>query len=158
MRLGQPLRNLRRDFNCLSHRQQAGAKQLAQRLPLYQLHRDVVSGTVLSEFVDGNDIGVVEGRCRARFLLEAVQPIIVCGERGGQNLDRNNAVQARVPRPIHLAHPAGAQQLDNLIRSELRARGEYHFRTPLYSQGRALQWARLFRVSLAYDVSGLIST
>ena len=109
MRLGQTVRHLRRDFNCFSHGQQAGDQQLAQRLPLDQLHRNVVSGTVLSEFVDGNDIGVVEGRCRACFLLEAAQPITVRGECGGQNLDRNTAIQARIPRPVHLAHPARAK-------------------------------------------------
>src|SRR5260370_42269969 len=123
MRLGQALRNVRRDFNYFSHWQQSGDKQLAQRLPLYQLHRNVVSGAVLSEFVDSNDIWVVEGRCRTRFLLEAVQPITLRGECGGQNLDRNTAIQARIPRPVDLAHPAGAQQLDNLIPSELGAKG-----------------------------------
>jgi hypothetical protein len=69
----------------------------------------VSTRTLLSEFVDGNDIGVVEGRGRAWFLLEAVRPITVCGKCGGQNLDRNNAIQARIPRPVYLAHPAGAQ-------------------------------------------------
>ncbi len=74
MRLGQPLRNLRGDFNGISYWQRAGGKQLAQRFPLHQLHGDVVSGTVLSEFVDGDDIGVVQGGCQARFPLETVQP------------------------------------------------------------------------------------
>src|SRR5712692_92564 len=97
MRFGQTFRNLRRDFNRLSHRQQAGVKQLAQRFPLYHFHRNVVSGTVLSEFVDGNDIRMVEGRRRACFLLETVQPVTVSGECGGQNLDRNAAVKARIP-------------------------------------------------------------
>ena len=66
---------------------------------------------------------MVEGGCRARFLLEAVQAIAVCGECGGQNLDRDTAIQARIPRPVHLAHPAGAKQGDDLVGPELRARG-----------------------------------
>src|SRR5260370_12734603 len=126
MRFGQTFRNLRRDFNGLWHWQQAGVKQLAQRFPLYHFHRNVVSGTVLSEFVDGNDIRMVEGRRRACILLETVQPVAISGECGGQNLDRNAAVQARIPSPVHLAHPPGAEQLDNLVRSELRAGGEGH--------------------------------
>src|SRR6266851_2083652 len=73
MRFGQTFRNLRRDFNRLSHRQQAGVKQLAQRFPLYHFHRNVVSGTVLSKFVDGNDIRMVEGRRRACFLLATLR-------------------------------------------------------------------------------------
>ena len=92
MRFGQSFGDLRRDFNCFSYGQQSGDEQVAQSCPLDQLHRDVVSGTILSEFVDGNDIRVVEGRCRACFLREALQPIRVCWECGGQSLDRNHAI------------------------------------------------------------------
>jgi len=81
---------------------------------------------MLPEFVDGNDFGVVECRCRTCFLLEAPQPIAICGERGGDNLDCHTAIQAAIPRPVHLAHPASAQWGDDLIRSELRAGGEQH--------------------------------
>ena len=61
MRLGQSLRNLRRDFNGFSYWQRALVKQLAQRLAFYEFHRDVTSGTVLSKIVDGNDIRMIEG-------------------------------------------------------------------------------------------------
>src|SRR6266852_6271581 len=126
MSLGQTLRNLRRDFNHLSHWQQAGDEQLAQRFSLYQFHRDVVRGTVPSELIDGNDIGVVEGRCRARYLLEAVQPVTVCGECGGQKLDRNTAIKSRIPRPVHLSHDARPKWGLDLIRTEFCARGQCH--------------------------------
>ncbi len=145
MRFGQTFRNLRRDFNRLSHWQQAGVKQLAQRFPLYHFHRNVVSGTVLSEFVDGNDIRMVEGRRRACFLLETVQPVTISGECGGQNLDRNAAVKARIPSPVHLAHPAGAEQLDNLVRSELRAGGEGHSARHYIPKEGPCRRCRLFR-------------
>src|ERR1700681_1267547 len=131
MSLGQTLRILRSDFNCLSHWQQAGNKQLAQRFALYQLHRNVVSRTVLAEFVDGYDIWVVEGRCRARFLLEAVQPVTVCGERGGQNLDRHTAIKSRIPRPVHLSHAARTKWGLDLIGTEFCARGQCHPSAPL---------------------------
>src|ERR1700732_2450659 len=109
MSLGQTLRNLRSDFNCLSHWQQAADKQLAQRLPLYQLHRDVVIAAVLSEFVDGNDIGMVESTCRPSFLFEAVQPVTVCGEFGRQKLNCDGALKSRVPRAVDFAHTPRAK-------------------------------------------------
>src|SRR5882724_2851898 len=127
MSLGQTLRNLRRDLNHLSHWQQAGDQQLAQRLPLYQLHRDVVSGAVLSEFVDGNDIGVVEGRRRARFLLESVQLVAVCGECGSrQELYRDRALKSRVPRSVDFAHTARSQWSNNFKWTEPAAWSEGH--------------------------------
>ena len=70
MRLGQTVRRLRRDFNCFADGQQTGNHQLAHRLAFDQLHRNVVSGTVASEFVDGNDVGMVERRRGTRLLLE----------------------------------------------------------------------------------------
>src|SRR5438445_11073670 len=73
-----------------------------------------MSRTVLSEFVDGNDTGVVEGRCRARFLLEADQPVTVCGECGGQNLDRNTAIK--------ILSAAFSADCDRLVRFEQEAR------------------------------------
>src|SRR6267143_896482 len=126
MSLGQTFCNLRRNFNYLSHWQQAGDKQLAQRLSLYQFHRDVARGTILSEFVDGNDIGMVEARRRARFLLEAVQPVTVCGEFGGQKLNRDDALEPRVPRAVDFTHAACAEQSNNFKGTEFSAHSESH--------------------------------
>ena len=127
MRFGQTFRRLRRNFNCFLDGQRAGGNQLAHGLAFDQFHRDVVSGTIASEFVDGNDIGMIESGCRAGLLLEAPQAIAVSGESGRQNLDRNPAVQARILRPVHLAHPARAKEGDDLVGPEPRARGESHF-------------------------------
>ena len=121
MRLGEALCHLRGNFDYFTYREHAGGKQLAQCLTIYQLHRDVVSGTVLAQFVDGNDIGVIEGRCGARFSLEAVQPITVGGKCDGQNLDGNIAIQARIPRPVDFAHASRAERSDDLIVSKFGA-------------------------------------
>ena len=79
MRLGQPLGNLRRDFNGFAYGQRAGCQQLAQRLPFDQFHRDVMSGTSCAEFVDRDDVGVIQRGSRARFAFEATQMISVSG-------------------------------------------------------------------------------
>ena len=81
---------------------------------------------MLSEVVDGNDIGVAEGGCRTRFLLEAVQQVPVCGECGGENLNRYTAVQARILRPVHFSHSARAQGRDDFIGAQFGARSEGH--------------------------------
>src|ERR1700737_1631799 len=43
-----------------------------------------------------------------------------------KNLDRDTAVETRVPSTIDLSHAARAQQSDDLIRPEFGARGEGH--------------------------------
>ena len=43
-----------------------------------------------------------------------------------QDLDRHRALQPRVPRPIHLSHPARADRRDDLVRSESGAGGKRH--------------------------------
>src|SRR5690349_10145966 len=45
-----------------------------------------------------------------------------------QHLDRDVASEARVARSIHLAHAAGAERRDDLVRPEPRAGGERHGR------------------------------
>ena len=42
-------------------------------------------------------------------------------EPGRQDLDRDVAPEPRVARPVHLAHPAGAERRDDLILSEPRS-------------------------------------
>ena len=52
---------------------------------------------------------MVEGRGRARLLLEALLAVRVGRELRRQNLDGHVAPQPRVARPIHLSHASGAQ-------------------------------------------------
>ena len=118
MRLGQPLGNLRRDFNCFSYWQQAGDKQLAQRLPLYQLHRNVVSGTVLSNFVDGNDIGVVEGRGGFGLTAKPYQVHGILSDLFRKNLQCHEAVQTGILGLVHHPHPAASGFFDQPVMSD----------------------------------------
>ena len=45
---------------------------------------------------------------------------------GGQRLDGDVAAEPRVARPMHLAHPAGANQGPRLVGAEHRASGDCH--------------------------------
>ena len=50
----------------------------------------------------------------------------LCRERFGRYLDRNRAIEARVPTTVHLSHPAGADRGEDFVGAELRARLERH--------------------------------
>ena len=57
-----------------------------------------------------------------RLALEPRQVIGVIRQRRGQHLDRHLAIQLGVARAVHLAHPALAEQGDDLVHAELVAR------------------------------------
>ena len=69
---------------------------------------------------------MVERGGGARLLLEAAQAIGVGGERGGQDLDRHVAPEPRIARAIDLAHAAGAERRDDLVRAEADTRSQGH--------------------------------
>ena len=79
---------------------------LVQRLTVEQFHHEKRMALCLADVVDRTDMGMIEGRCRACFALEAL-PRRVGREGLWQHLDRDVAIQPRVARAIHLAHPAG---------------------------------------------------
>ena len=53
-----------------------------------------------------------------RFALEARAPIRIARHARGQHLDRDLAIETCVLGPIDLAHAAGANRGDHLIRPE----------------------------------------
>ena len=72
------------------------------------------------------DVRVVERREDLRFALEAREAIGIGGERVGQDLERDVAIQLRVARAIHLAHAAGAEQRNHFIGTDTSAVGKGH--------------------------------
>jgi len=121
VRLCEALRNLRGDFDCFAQGQGSGEKQFAESVSLHQFHRDVVGGAVLPEFVDRDDIGMVEGRRGTRFSLEALQPIRVSGECRGKNFNGEIAAEASIPCAVDFAHAASAQQRFDLVGAQVGA-------------------------------------
>jgi len=66
---------------------------------------------------------VIERRDDFRFALKAREPIHIAGDRGGQHLDRHRPLQIVVGGAIDLAHAAGADGGDDLVRAESSASG-----------------------------------
>ena len=55
-----------------------------------------------------------------------VQRVAVVDEVLGQHLDRDVALEARVARAVHLAHAAGAERRQDLVRAETGPGREGH--------------------------------
>ena len=113
--LGQPARRLRRELQGAPRHQRAFAQELAQRLSLHQLHRDVADAVRGADLVDRHDVGVVEGRGRARLLLEARQPVRIPGGRAAEHLDRDRAPEREVAGTVDVAHAARTELLGDLV-------------------------------------------
>jgi hypothetical protein len=98
----------------LVERQRALLEPVGERLALEQLHDEEVGVAVLPHVEEGADVGVVEGGDGLRLALEARAALLVLGEGGGEDLDRDGAVEAGVPAAPDLAHPAGADRRQQL--------------------------------------------
>jgi hypothetical protein len=78
---------------------------------------------VLTDIVDGNNVRMIKGGGRTRFLLEASKTIGVPGKRRRQNLNRDITIEARVVGTIDLAHTACAERSGYFVRADPRAGG-----------------------------------
>jgi hypothetical protein len=81
---------------------------------------------VLADVVHREDVRMVQRGGRARLLLEAKQPVRIAAELDREDFDRDLAPQPRVAAPIDLAHTSGAEDSENLVRTETGARAERH--------------------------------
>ena len=106
--------------------ERAALEARRQRLPLQQLHDQVVHAVLVPDVVERADVGVVERRSGAGFALEARLELGGIGERLGEHLDRHLPVEAGVPRAIDLAHAACSERRHDFIRPEFRSRGQGH--------------------------------
>src|SRR2546422_2197926 len=70
---------------------------------------------------------MIEARGRQRFLLEAVQPLGIVGKAGGQDLDRDLALQPWIGGAIHLAHPARPERRDDFVGAEPHTWRQRHY-------------------------------
>ena len=82
---------------------------LAQRLAVDKFLHDETAAFLFSNFVNRDNVRMIQRRGDSRFPFKSLQPVRVAGEFGGQNLDSHFAAQAQVTRAVNLAHPTGAK-------------------------------------------------
>ena len=79
------------------------------------------------ETVQVGDVGVVEARQHPRLALEPRHSLCILGECLRQHLQRHLTAELGVGRPPHLAHAAGAEMRQDLVRTQARACRELHW-------------------------------
>ena len=75
--------------------------------------------------MDRDDVRVIEGCDGERLARESLAASGIGGGERGQHLQRDIAAEARVVRPIDLAHPAGTQRAHNFVRADTCTCGEH---------------------------------
>ncbi len=88
--------------------ERASGDAFAKRLTFEELHGDEGAAFVFADFVDGTDVGMVEGGGGAGFALEALKGLAIVSESLGQKLQCDMAAEAEVFSLEYLAHAAGA--------------------------------------------------
>ena len=119
--------DLPRDRQRFIERKPALGDPLGERRPFDQLHDERRGPVRLFEPVDAADVRMIQRGERLRFTLKSRDAFGIGDERLGQDLDRDLAIELRVARAIHLAHPACPERVANLIRAEPCASGQRHW-------------------------------
>jgi hypothetical protein len=64
---------------------------------------------------------MIQGGRRTSFALESLDAIGIGGQVLPEHLDRHDAPEPAIARAVDLAHAAGAERLEDFVRSEARA-------------------------------------
>jgi hypothetical protein len=83
--------------------------------PVQKLHGDEGLVSVLADFVNGADIGMVEGRGSTSLAAKAFQRLRVLRHIVGQEFESNEATEVSVLGLVNNTHPAAAQFLDDAV-------------------------------------------
>ena len=84
---------------------------MLERQPVQKLHNDEWLAILLSDFINGADVGMVKGGCGLRLALEARQCLSILGDLVGQKLQGDEAAQSYILGLVDDTHPAAADLL-----------------------------------------------
>ena len=122
----QGLGDLTRDRQGVFQRNRATSDPIGQGVALDQLEDQRVGLAAVLESINRRDVWMVERRQHLRLPAEAGEALRLQRECRSNHFQRDVAIELGIARAIHLAHAAGAERGENLIRAEARAGSEGH--------------------------------
>ncbi len=131
------LGDLPRDGEGLVEGERPALQPLGEVFALDELHDEGADAARLLEAVDRGDVGVLQLGQDLRLALETGEAVGVGGERLGQDLDRDLALQLRVGRAVDDAHPALAERGGDLVGPRREPGERLISEAPPSSSGRA---------------------
>ncbi len=115
MRGVEGVRDLDREIDHPIDRQRFAADLVRQGVAFEELQYQERPPLVVSDFVDGADVGMVQGRRRARFAEESVDRLAIVGVRTGQELEGHPSPEREVLAQVDLAHSSTPQLLEHAV-------------------------------------------
>ncbi len=96
-------------------RHRTGREAVGKRAPLDELHRQIRHAVDPPDVVDRHDVRMPEPRRRLRLAAEPRGALAADQRRGADLLQRDQPAQGELPRPVDDAHPALADDFEELI-------------------------------------------
>src|SRR3984893_3055185 len=88
---------------------------MVQRHPFQMLHCDEGWPVLILNFVDGEDVGVIEGGGRFGFPLEAAESLRVMSDIFRQKLEGDEPAELQILGFVNHSHPTAADLFDNAV-------------------------------------------
>jgi hypothetical protein len=88
--------------------QRPAGNAMLERVAVEELHDDEGLGLRISDLVNGADVRMFQGGCGTGFAAKAFQGVLVFGNIGGQELDRDEAAEFRIFGLVDYAHSTAA--------------------------------------------------
>ncbi len=126
MRLVQRVGDLDGVTEALVEWQLTPAKPRSQGLAFEIRHDEECRAGLVADIVERADVRMIELRERPRVALEALAELRVAGKGIAQELERDDAAEARVAGLVHLAHAAEADRRLDFVRAETSSWGPGH--------------------------------
>jgi hypothetical protein len=109
---------LNSDRECLFERYCPLFEPRCERLALEILHDEELEPVLLTDIEQWADVRMAERRNHSGFAFEPLAKLGVASEVSGKYLDSDDAIEPGVAGPVDLAHSAGAERLNDFIRTE----------------------------------------
>ena len=111
----EPIGNLNGDIEEPVKFKGLTADEVLERNAVEKFHDDVRFAVLLTNVMNGADVGMVEGGGGLRFPFEARKRLGVFGHVVGQEFERDAAMQAGVVRFINNPHTTAAESFDDPV-------------------------------------------
>ena len=106
----------------IGRRQRSAREPVIECLAFEILHHQIGAAFVIADVEQAADMRVAEGGNRAGFRFESRAAVGSLGAIGVQHLDGDQTIQACIAGLVDLAHPAGPNQRQDLVRAKPRTR------------------------------------
>src|SRR6185503_9733593 len=109
------------------------AHVVAESFAFDELCRDESHAFGAADFINSENVWMIESRRGFRFEDETVQPALMSGELGEQEFQSYRSPEFGVLRPVHLTHSACTNFADDAIMGKRSAGGKFSHRCLLYA-------------------------